>query len=226
MGVHHRGVLLPAERRLADEAFEQDATERVHVGRWTERRALELLGRRVLEGSDEHAGAGDTRTRGRALREPEVREVHVLDVTRAVRADDQDVAGLDVAMDQASGVSGVQRPSDAIDHRQRVVERQRRLIDESSEIRAGDVPHRDEQVAVVLARVVDGEDVRFVERGRELGFAHESVPEPLVVGELGGEHLEGDLPLESLVLGEVHDPHAPPPEGAIDAVASELASGC
>jgi hypothetical protein len=121
------------------------------------------LGRRVLEGSDEHAGAGDTRARSRALREPEVREVHVLDRLGAGRSDDEDVAGLDVAMDQASGVSGVQRARDAIDHRQRVLQRERRLIDEPSEIRAGDVAHRDEQVAVVLARVVDGEHVRFVE---------------------------------------------------------------
>jgi hypothetical protein len=32
-----------------------------------------------------------------------------------------------------------------------------------------------------------------------------------VVGELGGEHLEGDLPLDSIVFGEVHDTHAARP---------------
>jgi hypothetical protein len=58
MGVHHRRVLPPAKRRLADEAFEQDATERVHVCAGTERFPLELLGRGVVEGPDEHAGAG------------------------------------------------------------------------------------------------------------------------------------------------------------------------
>jgi hypothetical protein len=129
-------------------------------------------------------------------------------------------------MDEPSRVSGIERSSDAIDDLERVIDRKWGLVDQLSKISSLDVPHRDEQAAVLLTGVVDRKHVRLVERGGELGFADEAFPEPLVFGELGGEHLEGDLPLESLVLGEVHDTHATPPEGAFDAVASELGSRC
>jgi hypothetical protein len=150
----------------------------------------------------------------------------VLDHRRTGRPGDQDVARLHVAVDQAFRVRGVERPCDAIDHHQCVVEGERRFVDQAPKIGALDVAHRDVQAAEVLIRLVDGKDVRRVEGGRQLGLPDESVPEPVVVGNLRREHLEGDLPLETGVPGQVHDTHAAPPEDAIDAVASELASRC
>jgi len=150
----------------------------------------------------------------------------MLDRPGAARSGDEDVARFHIAMDQALRVRGVERSSDVGDDRKHVIERNWGLVDQLSKIGALHVPHRDEQVAFLLTGVIDGKHVRLVERGGELGFADEAFPEPLVVRELGGEHLEGDLPFESLVLGEVHDTHAAPPEGAFDAVASELGSRC
>jgi hypothetical protein len=46
-----------------------------------------------------------------------------------------------------------------------------------------------------------------VERGREPGLADEPLAESFVLGELRREHVERDLALQPVVLGEVHDAH-------------------
>ncbi len=61
----------------------------------------------------------------------------------------------------------------------------------------------------------------MIERGREPGLADEPLAEALVLGELRREHLERDLALEPIVLGEVHDAHAAPPQRPFDAVAGD-----
>jgi hypothetical protein len=61
-----------------------------------------------------------------------------------------------------------------------------------------------------------------VERGGEPRLADESLPEPLVLGQLRREDLERDLPLEPVVLGEVDDAHPPATEGAHDPVTGDL----
>ena len=63
----------------------------------------------------------------------------------------------------------------------------------------------------------------MVERGSELGLADEPLPEPIVIGDLGREHLERDLALQSHVLGQIDGAHAAATEQALDPVPPEFA---
>ena len=71
-----------------------------------------------------------------------------------------------------------------------------RIAQDGRERPAVDVLHDDEVRALVLAPVVDGDDVGVREVGGRLGLAAEALDERPVDGQLGEEHLEGDGPIE------------------------------
>ena len=80
----------------------------------------------------------------------------------------------------------VERARDLPEQRQRPLERQRAVAPEQRpEIAALDVAHGQEELAVLLARLVDRDDVRMVERGREPRLVEEALAEALVPGQLG-----------------------------------------
>ena len=81
------------------------------------------------------------------------------------------------------------------------------------------VLHDDVRVAVVLARVVDLDDVGVGEARREARLADEAVSEDRVVGQVAGEHLDRHRPLELVVPRKVDDGHAAAAEHVGDAVA-------
>ncbi len=75
---------------------------------------------------------------------------------------------LDVAVDDAGGVSGVERFGNLAEQRDRPLRRQPPLaIDQPAQVAALDEAHRDDQLAVLLAGVVDRHDARVVEAGGE-----------------------------------------------------------
>jgi hypothetical protein len=84
--------------------------------------------------------------------------------------------------------------------------------------------HRDVQDALGLVRVVDRNDVRMVDRRRELRFAEEPIVAPLALGEVGREDLERHLASQPDVFGQVDDAHAASADHALDSVAGELRS--
>ena len=100
-------------RRLAGERVEQHAAQRVDVGARVDALAADLLGRDVAERPDPLARAAQPGARAQALGQPEVREV------RVVAGAEQDVGGLDVAVDQAARVRGVERAADLVDDARR-----------------------------------------------------------------------------------------------------------
>src|SRR2546423_2059345 len=91
-----------------------------------------------------------------------------------------------------------------------------------AEINAVHMPHGDVEKALGLARVVDRNDVRVIERGGELRFTDEAVLERLVCSQGGCEQLESDHPPEPDVLGGIDDAHASAAEDAGDLVAGKL----
>ena len=100
---------------------------------------------------------------------------------------EQDVGRLDVAVDEAVAVGGVQRAADLRDDVRRALRREASVgAHERPQVRAVDEAHDDEQHAVALARVVHGDDVRVLDRGRGLGLGHEALAKVLVVGEAPG----------------------------------------
>ncbi len=97
----------------------------------------------------------------------------------------EDVARLDVAMDEALGVRGIecggqgdQDPDGQGDGKCAAPSQKVRKVVPF------DVPHGDEQAAIDLAGLVDRNDVRVVKRGRGARLDDEPVAECLVLGEL------------------------------------------
>ncbi len=130
---------------------------------------------------------------------------------------------LDVAVDDAGGVGGVERFGDLAEQVEGAVRRQRPLaVEQRPQVAAGDQAHRHDQLAVDLARVVDGDDGGVVEPGGEPRLAQEALAEAVAVGELAGDHLQRHRPLEAEVGGAVDDPHPAAGEQLFDPVAGDL----
>ena len=125
-------------------------------------------------------------------------------------------------MDQAGGVRRVEGVRDLADPVERLVGLHRpRGREHGREVLAAHEAHREEERAVELARVVDRDHVRVVERRRQARLAQEAVAEVGVARQLGHEHLQGDGPAEVHVLGAEHDAHAAAAELIAEAIAAE-----
>src|SRR6185312_11878407 len=84
-----------------------------------------------------------------------------------------------------------------------------------------DVAHRDVELAVRLAGLVDRDHVGVLDRRRHARLALEALPEPRVAGQLGGDHLHRDGPTQAHLLGAVDDAHAAAAELGLDAAAPD-----
>jgi hypothetical protein len=121
---------------------------------------------------------------------------------------DEDVSGLDVAVNDAAGMGSVERISDFDPQGQRCLEFQGAARDHVLEGHAIKELHNEEGAPVVLANVMDRADVGMVESGRSLGFATETLERLMVLGQVIGEELQSDEATETGVFGFVDDTHA------------------
>ena len=136
---------------------------------------------------------------------------------------EQDVRGLQVAMDQGRRVRRVQRAADLPGDSQRFPTRQgAALPDQRLQARPVHVAHRQVEDRVDLVCVVDRDHVRVVERRGELRLAQKPGAEVRVVGEVGRDHLQRHSPLESRVTGEEDRSHPAAAEDGLDRVRPEL----
>ena len=134
---------------------------------------------------------------------------------------DHHVGGLDVAVDDAAFVRGVQGVGDLAPELRNVVERDRRPLDPIRQRASFDVLHRNVADAAGFADVVDGGDVGMGEPGGRARLAHEAAPAIVVQRERGRENLQRDPPVEPCVRGEEHLAHAAGPDGRHDFVHPE-----
>ena len=122
----------------------------------------------------------------RARGEPEVG-----DADDAVLVEEQ-VRGLDVAVQDPARVRVLERGRDvAADARGLRHREVRVLVEDRAEAAAFEQLEHHER-DVVLAPVVDGDDVRMVQRRRDLGFGAEAAQERGVLGERGVQDLDRD----------------------------------
>ena len=195
------------------EHLEEEQAGGVEVAALVGDAPLDLLGREVGHRAEQHAGLARRRLVGDGSGEPEVGHLDL-----AVAADD-DVLWLDVAVDEAGRVGGAQRQQDRLEDRDRLARRQRRLlVDDVAQRLALDELHREEDVTVVLALVVYGDDVGVAEAGGRPGLAAEALDEDVVGRESGSHDLEGDVALEACVQRHVDRGHASVCEVREDAV--------
>ena len=205
----------PHERRLAAEHLVEDAAERVDVGARADLAlAHRLLGAHVVRRAERHARLGHA---GAARLAGGERDAEVGHEGGAVV--EQDVLGLDVAVDDVVPVRVVQGGGHLARDPHRVGHRQLLLpVHPVADGLAFDVRHDVEEEAVGLAAVEERQDVRVL----EVGGGGDLAQEPLGAddrGQLRPEHLDRHLAVVLEVLRQVDGGHAAGAEFLLEAVA-------
>ncbi len=138
-----------------------------------------------------------------ALGDPRVWSgVHANQVTATGPLDQHDVVGLEIAVDDADGVRGIERERDLVRDVERAMELDGAfLLDQILERLALEVLHHEVDRALGQdAEVGDVDDVRVVDRGRRARLAEEAMDRLLVARELRMQHLHRDRLLDVDVL--------------------------
>ena len=205
--VHRPG----AERRLARQQEVQGAAEAVHVGAGIDAAGVQrLLRRQEVRRADDgaaHCQADGGRSFLGLLLLVGQAEVQHLD--DALRGQEQ-VVRLHVAVDQAELMS-VMKTERRLPY---VLAGQRRLqrallSQETRQVGAFEVLHRQVGRAVGLASVVDADHVGMIEMRDDFGLALEAVQGVAGAHALGADHLHGRQPFQAALACLVHPAHAP-----------------
>jgi hypothetical protein len=136
---------------------------------------------------------------------------------------DEDVRGLEVAVDDALGVRVRERLGDAREDAHALAEveplhgvRERAAFDEL---------HDEVGEAVDVARVVDGDDARVAEARGGMGLAPEALDDLGLVLVRAAENLHGDGPVELAVAAAIDDGHRAAPDLRLEDVRPQLSRG-
>jgi hypothetical protein len=207
------------ERRCAGGHFVENGAERKKVGAAIEVSAANLLGRHIGDRADGAAGAGeqifgsdeaggdggafgDFLAGWRELGEAEVHDFRV-----AARGDEK-IGGLDVAMDDACGVGGVEAVGNLDAPVEEGFDVERAAGDIVFQRLAVEKFHGDEVAAFEFVNFVDGADVGVIEGGGGLRFALETLEGLRVAGKIFGEKFQSDETAELGVFRFVDDAHS------------------
>ena len=147
------------------------------------------------------------RSRPADLSPPEFREAEIENFDDAVRCD-FDVRGLQVAMDDAALVRGVQGIGDLSRDRERVSERQRTLRDPFRQRLALDELEHECGAAIDVLEAINRADVGMIQRRQHARFALEA-REALRIGrEDVRQDFDRDVATELLIMGAIDLAHA------------------
>jgi hypothetical protein len=125
---------------------------------------------------------------------------------------DEDVGGLDVAVDDAFGVGGIESFGDLNGNVEETLEFNWLAIDDVLEGGSIEEFHGDEGATVFFADVVDGANVWMVEGGGGLRFTLKTNERLAILGDLVREKFEGHEAVQTGILGLVNDTHTAPAE--------------
>jgi hypothetical protein len=135
---------------------------------------------------------------------------------------DEDVGRLDIAVNDARAVRGVQRGGDFDAERQQLFHFQTGMPGEALPQRGSlQILHGDEGAAILLADVVNGADVWMIQRGRGASLALEPAQRLAVVGQVVCQELENYGATEPRVLRSVDHTHSASAKLLDDAVVGE-----
>ena len=229
--------VLTLERAAARQHLVEDAAERPDVRTDIDGLALRLLRRHVGRGAENHP-AHRHRRRGDGRRERRVRRCPVATGTRFHRLGEPevehlhgavgahlDVGGLQVAVDDAVLVRGLERLGNLTRDRQRVLERQRPLRDAGAQIVTLDEFHDQRGGVPGLLEAVDLRDVRMVERGERPRLALEARQPLGIVDHRGGQRLQRHVATQLGVARPIDLAHAAGAEGGENLVWAEAGTG-
>ena len=210
-----RGGIFAIEGHHAGEQFVEHDAAGKDIGAAIHHLGVDLLGRHVSDGADHLAGAGHgiVANAGDA-------EIH--DLAIAV-AQHHEIGGLDVAMDDAAAV----RVSQAIAG----------LHDVSQLFYDGDLPvagddlierlaveelHHQIGIALMIAQVIDDDDVGVLQHAGGFGLTVEALEQVGILGKAAGHHLDGDDALDEVIHRLVHDAHAALAQNLNDVVLADF----
>ena len=223
------GLLEVGHEQLGDAAGEgEDAGEHlvghhsqcIDVGSRVHRPVVTLLRRHVLGGPHDHPGGG-LAAGGRVpeLGDPEVEELHE---GRASATQDEDVVGLEVAVDHAPLVRAVQGVAELAEDGETLVERHGSLPEQRGEGLAVQVLHDD---VVPVGRehreVEDADDVLVADAVHRPGLVVEAGHELRARRHRLVQELDGDAAPDDRVLGEVDRAHPASSQQPHDAEAAD-----
>jgi hypothetical protein len=192
-----RGVGL--ERAVLGEQLVEDGAQREDVRAGVRLLAPDLLGRHVVGRPHHRPGL-------RQLRLAEAGEAEVQDLHAAAGLDVH-VARLEVPVHDSPGVREGEPLAQLLHDRELLAEVGGARADQVAQVPALEQLHRHVGEPVLLAEVVDGDDVRVVEPRRRLRLVPEALPEVGVGGERGRDRLDRHVPVEQRVVGPVHLAH-------------------
>jgi hypothetical protein len=129
---------------------------------------------------------------------------------------DEDIRGLDVPVDDAGGVSGIEGIGNLDGERQKNVRFQGMPGHAMLERHTVEKFHGDEGVAVLLADVVDGADIGVVQSGCGFGFTLKTGERQGIAGKIVGQKLKGDETMQANIFGFID--HAMPPSPSFSAM--------
>ena len=138
---------------------------------------------------------------------------------------DENVRWLDVAVDDALFVRGLERVGDFDGEIERGIHGEWPAGDEVLERLALHEFHGDEQTIPFLGNFVNCADVGVVQCGSCARFAAKAFERLRIFREIVGEEFEGDGAAEVYVFGFVHDAHTPATEFFHDAVMRDGLAG-
>src|SRR5208282_5887606 len=203
----------------------QNRTEREQVRASIKFLPSNLLRRHIRHSSQRTAGTGEMflglDSRGasgnrlefsRHLGQPEIENLRLTSIRN------EDVRGLDVAMDDAFGVSCIEPIGNLDAQIKHLLDPQRLARDPVSERLTLQQFHGDEGSPIGLIDLVDGANARMVQRGRGFGLALESAESLRVVSQSVRKELQGDAAAEFQIFRFIDHAHSPAADLAEDAV--------
>lgn len=218
----HRRDMIGDEGRLAGQTLIEHATERKQVGRRGQRPyAARLFRSHILRRTHHHSGVSHGVRRSDATRDAKVQELGTADIA----ADQKEVGGLEIAMNDAALVRPGEGGEDLRQEGQAVGQRQRAAQEPQPKVFPVQPLHGEEMLALGCLTMSNmSDDARVVQLRQDLGFASEALP---LIGPCGAgvPELEGDELAAMKVAGAIDGAHAAAACGAIDdeAVGKEAA---
>ncbi len=114
---------------------------------------------------------------------------------RVTALGDKEIGGLDIAVHDSGGVSGVKRIRNFDPQAKNLVNFHRTPADPVFQGHAFEELHRDEGMAILFANVVDRADIRMIEGGGGLRLASKSRQRLCISGHFVRQKLERDEPV-------------------------------
>ena len=214
------------ERESPGQALERDGAERPEVGAQVDRvGALRLLGAHVRRRPEDLAHLGASARPARELRDAEIDELRDLVV---VLAGEEDVLGLQIAVDDSHGVRAREASRDLSDDTEGGGDVE--LADELEarrQVFADEPLHRDERNALPEVVVEDADDMRALDLRDRPRFEREAGSVACLARGLGAHELHGAADVERQVLGEPDGAHGPTAQLAheLEAVGDDASGG-